>query len=104
MVFTKQEILENFPLADRLRLERTKSQNSIVFWINELVSQSVPGVNDVPELISHNRSVTEQLEELYKEKELLFSAFPGIQSVEEIISMVKNMEEQLIDLYKDKEV
>jgi hypothetical protein len=103
MIFTKQEIQENFPLNERIKLEKTKSQNSVVYWINELVSQSVPGVDDVPGLIALNKNITEQVEDLYKEKEELLSAFPGLHSTHDLIEMVRDMENQLIELYKEKE-
>lgn len=103
MIFTKQEIQDNFPLEERIQLEKTKSQNSIIYWINELVSQSSPGVKDVPGLIEFNRNLTEQLEDLYKEKEALLSRYPGIYSMEDLMEMIQDMENQLSELYKEKE-
>ncbi|WCL47816.1 hypothetical protein [Leptospira sp. GIMC2001] len=126
MIFTKQELLDNYPLQERKKLEKAKSQNSVVFWINELISSQVSGAEDVPSLISLTKNVTDQLESLYadmevknwssevesltdqvvslyEEKDELFSAFPGAQSTGDIIDMIKQMEEQLIELYKEKE-
>lgn len=104
MIFTKQEIQDNFPLQERIKLEKTKSQNSVVYWINELISQSFPGVDDVPGLISLNKSMTEQIEDLYREKEELLASFPGVYSTQDLIDMIRDMESQLTELYKEKEI
>lgn len=103
MVFTKQEILENFPLEERLRLEKAKSQNSVVYWINELIRQSVQGVEDVPGLIEFSKNLTQQVEDLYKEKEELLSLYPGVYSFSDLVEMIQDMEKQLSELYKEKE-
>jgi hypothetical protein len=126
MVFTKEEVLGNFPFKERLKLEKAKSQNSIVYWINELVASNFSGADDVPSLISFTKNVTEQLEALYEEKESsnspdtsasvleqleglysekeeLYSHFPGVHSNQDLIEMVRDMEAQLSDLYKEKE-
>ena len=126
MVFTKEEILGNFPFKERLKLEKAKSQNSIVYWINELVASNFSGADDVPSLIAFTKNVTEQLESLYEEKETLrspdtsasvieqleglysekeelYSHFPGVRSNQDLIEMVRDMEAQLSDLYKEKE-
>jgi hypothetical protein len=130
MVFTKQEVMENYPLKERIRLEKAKSQNSVLFWINELINQTVQGAEDVPGLIAITKNLTEQLEsvyeemeksgssglgdemynsltdqivDLYKEKELLFSKYPSANSIDEIIQMMEDLENQLIELYKEKE-
>ena len=126
MVFTKEEVLGNFPFKERLKLEKAKSQNSIVYWINELVSSQFSGVDDVSSLIAYTKNVTEQLESLYEEKESissndssaslleqleglyqekeeLYAQFPGVHSNQDLIEMIRDMEFQLSDLYKEKE-
>lgn len=125
MVFTKEEILGNFPFAERLKLEKAKSQNSIIYWINELVASNFSGTDDIPSLIAYTKNVTEQLEALYEEKENssndsgasileqleglysekdeLYAQFPGVHSNQDLVDMIRDMEAQLSDLYKEKE-
>ncbi len=103
MIFTKQEIHENYPLSERIRLEKAKSQNSIVYWINELIRQSATGAEDVPSLIDSNRNLTAQIEDLYREKEELLSLFPGVYNYKDLVDMIQDMENQLSELYKEKE-
>lgn len=103
MVFSKKEVEENYPLAERIKMERAKTQNSITFWINELVSSQFPGTEDVPALIQMTHSLVAQIEGLYQEKESLLNAFPGTKSTQEVIDLAKGMEEQLKAIYAEKE-
>lgn len=104
MLFTKQEIQENYPLEERMKLEKAKSQNSTIYWINELISETTPGADDVPSLIKMHKNMTEQVEDLYREKEALLAEFPGVYSFEDLVDLIHDMENQLSDLYKEKEV
>ncbi len=103
MVFSKKEVQENYPLAERIKMERAKTQNSITYWINELVSTQFPGIDDVPALIQMTHSLIAQVEDLYKEKESLLKVFPGVKSTQEAIDLAKGMEEQLKAIYAEKE-
>lgn len=100
MIFTKKEIEEHYPLEERLRLDRAKSQNSLVYWINELVRAQVRGAEDVPTLIQVTRDLIEQVESLYAEKEN--NATIGDSATSKVIE-VELLEEQLSDLYAEKE-
>lgn len=100
MIFTKKEIDEHYPLEERLRLDRAKSQNSLVYWINELVRAQVRGAEDVPTLIQVTRDLIEQVESLYAEKEN--NATIGDSATSKVIE-VELLEEQLSDLYAEKE-
>ncbi|MCU0825595.1 MAG: hypothetical protein MUF77_13245 [Leptospira sp.] len=100
MIFTKKEIEEHYPLEERLRLDRAKSQNSLVYWINELVRAQVRGAEDVPTLIQVTKDLIEQVESLYAEKEN--NATIGDSATSKVIE-VELLEEQLSDLYAEKE-
>lgn len=100
MIFTKKEIDEHYPLEERLRLDRAKSQNSLVYWINELVRAQVRGAEDVPTLIQVTKDLIEQVESLYAEKEN--NATIGDSATSKVIE-VELLEEQLSDLYAEKE-
>ncbi|TGL55492.1 hypothetical protein EHQ59_03505 [Leptospira kemamanensis] len=102
MIFTKREIEEHYPLAERLRLEKTKSQNSVIYWINELVRNQVRGAEDVPSLIEVTKDLVLQVEDLYAEKEMLF-AETKTHSIAEVISLIRGMEEQLNSMYSEYE-
>jgi len=128
MIFSKQELESNYPLAERLKVERAKTQNHITFWINELIATSIPGVEDVPSLLRMTKGLVEQVEDLYtdketesqdaknfvasleaqvealyKEKEELMQAFPGARTTEDIIQIAKGLEAQTNSLYAEKE-
>ncbi|EMY59779.1 hypothetical protein [Leptospira terpstrae] len=100
MIFTKREIDEHYPLSERLRLEKAKSQNSVIYWINELVRSQVRGAEDVTSLIEVTKDLVTQVEALYAEKENSISIPVSDQSnsVEVVL-----LEEQLSDLYAEKE-
>lgn len=100
MIFTKREIDEHYPLPERLRLEKAKSQNSVIYWINELVRSQVRGAEDVTSLIEVTKDLITQVEALYAEKENSISIPVSDQSnsVEVVL-----LEEQLSDLYAEKE-
>lgn len=100
MIFTKSEIDEHYPLPERLRLEKAKSQNSVIYWINELVRSQVRGAEDVTSLIEVTKDLVTQVEALYAEKENSISIPVSDQSKSvEVVSL----EEQLSDLYAEKE-
>ncbi|MGE8723157.1 hypothetical protein ACO2KH_16515 [Leptospira terpstrae] len=101
MIFTKREIDEHYPLPERLRLEKAKSQNSVIYWINELVRSQVRGAEDVTSLIEVTKDLVTQVEALYAEKENSISIPVSDQSnsVEVVL-----LEEQLSDLYAEKEL
>lgn len=103
MVFSKKELEENYPLIERMRMERAKTQSSITFWINELVSSHFPGIEDVPALLAMTQSLVSQVEGLYEEKQALLAAFPGTKTTEDVIDLAKGMEEQLKAIYAEKE-
>ncbi|MCZ8343464.1 MAG: hypothetical protein O9301_10560 [Leptospira sp.] len=100
MIFTKKEIEEHFPLEERLRLDRAKSQNSLVYWINELVRAQVRGADDVPTLIQVTKDLIEQVESLYAEKENNATIRDSATSKSGDVDLLK---EQLSDLYAEKE-
>ncbi len=100
MIFTKKEIEEHFPLEERLRLDRAKSQNSLVYWINELVRAQVRGADDVPTLIQVTKDLIEQVESLYAEKENNATIRDSATSKSVDVDL---LEEQLSDLYAEKE-
>ncbi|MCW7492596.1 hypothetical protein ND861_09320 [Leptospira sp. 2 VSF19] len=101
MIFTKREIDEHFPLAERLRLEKAKSQNSVIYWINELVRNQVRGAEDVTSLIEVTKDLIAQVEALYAEKENSFSNGTTIQSNHSEAELLKD---QLASLYEEKEM
>ncbi|XDD44437.1 hypothetical protein AB3N58_16880 [Leptospira sp. WS60.C2] len=100
MIFTKREIEEHYPLSERLRLEKAKSQNSVIYWINELVRSQVRGAEDVPGLIEVTKDLVMQVEDLYAEKEnsLPSHSLPSSKSIE-----LESLDEQISDLYEEKE-
>ncbi|ABZ95977.1 hypothetical protein EHQ92_15145 [Leptospira biflexa] len=100
MIFTKREIEEHYPLSERLRLEKAKSQNSVIYWINELVRNQVRGAEDVTSLIEVTKDLVMQVEDLYAEKENSV-ANPSGQSSNSI--ELDSIEEQISDLYAEKE-
>ncbi|EKJ85722.1 hypothetical protein [Leptospira meyeri] len=99
MIFTKREIEEHYPLEERLRLEKAKSQNSIIYWINELVRSQVNGAEDVTSLIEVTKNLVTQVEALYSEKENSFSNSDTGQSTP---ADIQSMEEQLSNLYEEQ--
>ncbi|TGL20839.1 hypothetical protein EHQ46_10115 [Leptospira yanagawae] len=101
MIFTKREIEEHYPLSERLRLEKTKSQNSVIYWINELVRNQVRGAEDVPSLIEVTKDLVMQVEDLYAEKEN--SVTKTTESQSNSIEL-DSIEEQVSDLYAEKEM
>ncbi|MCG6153758.1 hypothetical protein [Leptospira bandrabouensis] len=101
MIFTKREIDEHYPLAERLRLEKAKSQNSVIYWINELVRNQVRGAEDVTSLIEVTKDLIAQVEALYAEKENSASDETTIQSN---LPEAELLENQLISLYEEKEL
>lgn len=100
MIFTKREIEEHYPLSERLRLEKAKSQNSVIYWINELVRNQVRGAEDVTSLIEVTKDLVMQVEDLYAEKENSLTKAP-VQSSNSI--ELDSIEEQISDLYAEKE-
>lgn len=100
MIFTKREIEEHYPLSERLRLEKAKSQNSVIYWINELVRNQVRGAEDVTSLIEVTKDLVMQVEDLYAEKEnsLTKVTDQSSNSIE-----LDSIEEQISDLYAEKE-
>ena len=102
MMFTKREIEEHYPLSERLRLEKAKSQNSVIYWINELVRNQVRGAEDVTSLIEVTKDLVMQVEDLYAEKESLFEQ-TKTSSISEVIALIKGMEEQLNSMYSEYE-
>lgn len=102
MIFTKREIDEHYPLPERLRIEKAKSQNSVIYWINELVRNQVRGAEDVTSLIEVAKDLVTQVEALYSEKEVLF-AKTKTNSIEEVIALIQGMEEQLNSMYSEYE-
>lgn len=100
MIFTKREIEEHYPLSERLRLEKAKSQNSVIYWINELVRNQVRGAEDVTSLIEVTKDLVMQVEDLYAEKENSV-ANPSGQTSNSI--ELDSIEEQISDLYAEKE-
>lgn len=133
MIFTKREIDEHYPLSERLRLEKAKSQNSVIYWINELVRNQVRGAEDVTSLIEVTKDLIAQVEALYAEKEnstfsvttdqtmpvdsgLLEEQLSSLyeektllftktktNSMEEVIALIQGMEEQLNSMYSEYE-
>ncbi|XDD56029.1 hypothetical protein AB3N62_18240 [Leptospira sp. WS4.C2] len=101
MIFTKREIDEHYPLPERLRLEKAKSQNSVIYWINELVRSQVRGAEDVTSLIEVTKELVTQVEALYAEKENSIS-IPDINQSNSLD--VGLLEEQLSNLYEEKEL
>ncbi|MCG6146378.1 hypothetical protein [Leptospira bandrabouensis] len=101
MIFTKREIDEHYPLAERLRLEKAKSQNSVIYWINELVRNQVRGAEDVTSLIEVTKDLIAQVEALYAEKENSASDETTIQSN---LPEAELLENQLVSLYEEKEL
>lgn len=101
MIFTKTEIEEHYPLAERLRLEKAKSQNSVIYWINELVRNQVRGAEDVTSLIEVTKDLIAQVEALYAEKENSASNETTIQSN---LPEAELLENQLVSLYEEKEL
>lgn len=101
MIFTKTEIEEHYPLAERLRLEKAKSQNSVIYWINELVRNQVRGAEDVTSLIEVTKDLISQVEALYAEKENSASNETTIQSN---LPEAELLENQLVSLYEEKEL
>ncbi|MCT8335534.1 hypothetical protein NUH30_17760 [Leptospira sp. 85282-16] len=101
MIFTKREIEEHYPLAERLRLEKAKSQNSVIYWINELVRNQVRGAEDVTSLIEVTKDLIAQVEALYAEKENSASNETTIQSN---LPEAELLENQLVSLYEEKEL
>ncbi|GBF44105.1 hypothetical protein LPTSP2_34080 [Leptospira ellinghausenii] len=101
MIFTKREIEEHYPLSERLRLEKAKSQNSVIYWINELVRNQVRGAEDVTSLIEVTKDLVMQVEDLYAEKENSVTNAIGnpSNSIES-----DSIEEQISDLYAEKEM
>ncbi|TGK83188.1 hypothetical protein EHQ24_07740 [Leptospira noumeaensis] len=102
MIFTKREIEEHYPLEERLRLEKAKSQNSVIYWINELVRNQVNGAEDVTSLIEVTKDLISQIEALYAEKEKLLEQ-TKTNSIEEVIGLIHGMEEQLNSMYSEYE-
>ncbi|PJZ83231.1 hypothetical protein [Leptospira harrisiae] len=102
MIFTKREIEEHYPLEERLRLEKAKSQNSVIYWINELVRNQVNGAEDVTSLIEVTKDLISQIEALYAEKETLLEQ-TKTNSIEEVIGLIHGMEEQLNSMYSEYE-
>ncbi|MGV3666338.1 MAG: hypothetical protein ACO1NV_09415 [Leptospira bouyouniensis] len=100
MIFTKREIEEHYPLSERLRLEKAKSQNSVIYWINELVRNQVRGAEDVTSLIEVTKDLVMQVEDLYAEKEISLTKVTD-QSSNSI--ELDSIEEQISDLYAEKE-
>ncbi|XDD48323.1 hypothetical protein AB3N60_18475 [Leptospira sp. WS39.C2] len=101
MIFTKREIEEHYPLSERLRLEKAKSQNSVIYWINELVRNQVRGAEDVTSLIEVTKDLVMQVEDLYAEKEISVTN-PSVASSNSI--ELHSIEEQISDLYAEKEL
>ncbi len=100
MIFTKREIEEHYPLSERLRLEKAKSQNSVIYWINELVRNQVRGAEDVPSLIEVTKELVMQVEDLYAEKE---NSLPSQGSSSSKLIELESLDEQISDLYEEKE-
>lgn len=99
MIFTKKEFEENYPLEERLKLEKLKYQNSLIYWVNELIQSHVRGAEDVPSLIQVTKDLVMQVESLYQEKESLDTPRSNNSHLG-----VEGMEEQLVSLYEEKEL
>jgi DNA repair exonuclease SbcCD ATPase subunit len=100
MVFTNKELEKNFPLEERLKIEKSKSQNSPIFWINEYIQSHIPTADDVVSVVRYSKNITEQLESLYSDIEPFLSKVSNIQ---DLVSYIKSLEDQVEDLYKEKE-
>nr|WP_244310337.1 hypothetical protein [Leptospira noumeaensis] len=85
-----------------MRLEKAKSQNSVIYWINELVRNQVNGAEDVTSLIEVTKDLISQIEALYAEKEKLLEQ-TKTNSIEEVIGLIHGMEEQLNSMYSEYE-
>jgi hypothetical protein len=100
MLITNKELEANFPLSERLKLEKLKAQNSPVYWMNEYISSNVSGANDVQSLVHYSKNVTEQLESVYEDIEPYLKKTSDIR---ELAQYIKSLEDQVEDLYKEKE-
>jgi len=100
MLYTNKELENNFPLAERMKLEKLKAQNSPVYWINEYISASVTGAADVQSLVSYSKNVTEQLESVYEDIEPFLKRANNIR---DLADYIKSLEDQVEDLYREKE-
>jgi uncharacterized protein Yka (UPF0111/DUF47 family) len=100
MMFTTKELEKNFPIEERLRIEKSKAQSSPMYWINEYISSHIPTASDVTEVVRYSKNLTEQVESLYQDIEPLLKKVSNIQ---EIVSYIQSLEDQVEDLYREKE-
>ena len=100
MVFTNKELEKSFPLEERLSIEKSKAQNSPIFWINEYIHSHIPTATDVVSVVQYSKGVTEQLESLYSDIEPFLSKVSNIQ---DLVAYIKSLEDQVEDLYSDRE-
>lgn len=114
MIFSKQELSENYPLKERIQLEKSKTQNNPIFWINEIIRRTSPGASDVLSLLDLSQNLVEQVESMYAEKEdvMATSSAPTLPSAESIHTPSPShssegssvyLEEQIVELYREKE-
>lgn len=100
MLYTNKELEANFPLSERMKLEKLKAQNSPVYWMNEYISASVSGASDVQSLVGYAKNMTEQLESVYQEIEPFLKK---TNDLGELSGYIQSLEDQVEDLYKEKE-
>ena len=100
MLYTNKEFETNFPLSERMKLEKLKAQTSPVFWMNEYIASNVSGASDVQSLVSYTKNVTEQLESVYQDIEPFLEK---ANDINELGGYIQSLEEQVEDLYKEKE-
>lgn len=100
MLYTNKELETNFPLSERMKLEKLKAQNSPVYWMNEYIAASISGATDVTSLVGYSKNVTEQLESVYQDIEPFLKKTNDIR---ELAEYIQSLEEQVEDLYKEKE-
>jgi archaellum component FlaC len=101
-ILTKEELEKNFPVAERLKLEKIKAQSNPVYWINEYISSNVSGATDVQSLVEYSKSITVQLESIYGQIESIINEF-GVSDLESLKSYIDSLKDQVENLYSEKE-
>ncbi len=100
MIFTAKELEKDFPIDERLRIEKAKAQSSPIYWINEYITSHIPTAANVTEVVRYSKNLTEQVESLYSDIEPFLSKVPNLK---DLAAYIQSLEDQVEDLYKEKE-
>ncbi|MCB1178574.1 MAG: hypothetical protein KDK36_13395 [Leptospiraceae bacterium] len=101
MIFKKEE-LDEFPLSERLRIEKAKAQLNPTYWINEYISSHVPTADGVVSLVDYSKDITGQLESLYGDLETVLNKY-GVDSLDDLMGYIESLKDQVESLYSEKE-